>query len=128
MNIATASEKTGQLSQLKQLQQQFSDSLVVLAFPSNSFGNEPLGNEEILAYCTQQYAINFPLAAKGNVTGPDKTTLFAWLADITMNGTMNAPVRGDFCKFLIDKDGTLIGCFSPSVEPMDQKIISAITQ
>ncbi len=128
VNIATGSEKAGQLTALKQLQQQFADSLVVIAFPSNSFGNEPGSNEEILQVCNQQYGINFLLGAKGNVTGQDKMTIFSWLADKTMNGVMNAPAVGDFQKFLIDKTGSVIGTFSPSTSPLDPKIITAITE
>jgi glutathione peroxidase len=128
VNIATGSPRVDQLAGLKQLQQQFADSLVVIAFPSNSFDNEPRTTEEIVLFCNQQYGINFLLGAKGNVTGPDKTTIFSWLADKTMNGVMNAPAIGDFQKFLIDKDGSIIGTFAPSVSPMDPKIISAITE
>jgi glutathione peroxidase len=128
VNIATGSDKVGQLAELKQLQQQFADSLTVIAFPSNSFGNEARTNDEILEFCNQQYEINFLLCAKGNVTGAEKESIFLWLADVTMNGSMNAPVRSDFQKFLIDKDGTLIGSFSSLISPLDNKIISAITQ
>lgn len=128
VNIATGSPRVGQLAELKQLQQQFADSLVVIAFPSNSFENEPRTTEEITQFCNQQYSINFLLGAKGNVTGPDKTTIFSWLADRTMNGVMNAPAIGDFQKFLIDRDGSIIGTFAPSVSPLDPKIVNAITE
>lgn len=128
VNIATGSPRVDQLEGLKQLQEQFADSLVVIAFPSNSFDNEPRTTEEIVQFCNQQYGINFLLGAKGNVTGPDKSTIFAWLADRTMNGVMNAPVIGDFQKFLIDKDGSIIGTFAPSISPLDPKIVNAIIE
>ena len=40
---------------------------------------------------------------------------------------MNAPAGGDFQKFLVDKDGMLIGVFSPKVRPTDSEITEAIT-
>lgn len=128
VNIATNSNRVRQLSELKQLQDQYRDSLVVLGFPSNSFGNEPRSNEEILHFCISEYQINFPLASKVDVCGYDKATVFTWLSDVTMNGSMNAPAKSDFQKYLLDKNGNLIAVFSGSVSPLDSTVISAINE
>ena len=44
VNIATGSDRVTQLGQLQQLQEQYADSLVIIGFPSNSFGNESRNN------------------------------------------------------------------------------------
>ncbi len=46
VNIATGSEYANQLQSLEQLYQTYKDSLVVIAFPSNSFGNENHSDSE----------------------------------------------------------------------------------
>jgi glutathione peroxidase len=126
-NIATASPKAIQLAGLQQLQQQYGDSLVVILFPSNSFGNENMGNSEIKNYCDTAYHSTFILAAKSNVAGSNTNPIFAWLSNRTQNGQMDAVAGTDFLKFLIDKDGALIGMFSSKISPTDPDIIRAIT-
>jgi glutathione peroxidase len=127
-NIATNSDKVNQLAGLQQLQQQYGDSLVVIVFPSNSFGHESRSNTEIKQYCQSNYNSTFIIAAKSSVTGTDINTVFDWLANKTLNGEMDAVTGGDFQKFLVDKDGMLIGVFSPKVSPTDSEIIEAITK
>ncbi|MBB1283389.1 glutathione peroxidase [Flavisolibacter sp. BT320] len=126
VNIATGSDKVTQLIGLSQLQDQFKDSLVVIAFPSNSFGNEPRTNTQIKQFCETVYPVNFLLAEKGAVLGSDTQPVFNWLSKKSENSIGSAQIREDFQKFLIDGEGNLIGVFAGSVAPMDQKIISAI--
>lgn len=126
-NVATNSDRITQLANLQQLQQQFSDSLVVIVFPSNSFGNETRNNAQIKQYCDTSFHNTFMIASKSNVSGPNVNPVFRWLADKTQNGQMDAVIGGDFLKFLIDKDGTLIGIFSSKVRPTDPDIIEGIT-
>jgi glutathione peroxidase len=126
-NIATGSNKAIQLAGLQQLQQQFGDSLAVIVFPSNSFGTESRTNAEIKQYCNTNYNSTFIIASKTNVTGSGTNSIFTWLAHKMQNGQMNAVTGADFLKFLIDKDGTLIGMFSSKVSPTDPEIIEGIT-
>lgn len=127
VNIATAGPRTQQLAGLQQLQQLYGDSLIIIAFPSNSFGHEPKSNSEIKQFCQNNYAATFRIAQKKPVTGNNAQPIYKWLADKNENNAMNGAVNGDFVKFLIDKDGSLIGVFSPAVEPMDMLIQNAIT-
>jgi glutathione peroxidase len=69
VNIATNSPRISQLAGLQQLRQQYGDSLVIIGFPSNSFGNEPKSNSEIKQFCESQYGVSFQLAAKSSVRG-----------------------------------------------------------
>lgn len=127
VNIATGSEKVSQLIALQQLQQQYNDSLVVIVFPSNSFGYESRNDSEIKQFCLSGYNSTFIIAAKSPVAGTNINPVFSWLASKTKNGEMDAPAGGDFQKFLVDKDGMLIGVFSPKVSPVDSEIIESIT-
>lgn len=128
VNIATGSNKINQLTELKQLQTQFKDSLAIIAFPSNSFGNEARTNSEIKRFCDSLYQPNFMIAEKGSVKGNDAQPIFHWLADKSENGEGNIPVIGDFQKFLFDENGQLTGVFTGTVLPTHSKIISAIQQ
>lgn len=129
VNIATGNgQRIGQLAGLQQLQQQYGDSLVVIVFPSNSFGNESRTNSQIKQFCQENYGATFRIAEKTNVTGNDVHPVFNWLSAVSENGVMNVTVAKDFQKFLIGKDGSLAGIFSPSVDPMSQEVISAITE
>ena len=64
VNIATGSDKVAQLGGLQQLKQQYGDSLVIIGFPSNSFGHESRNNAEIKQFCESNYGVSFLLAAK----------------------------------------------------------------
>jgi glutathione peroxidase len=109
VNIATESPKASQLAGLQQLHQQYGDSLVIIAFPSNSFGNEEKTNSEIKLFCQSNYGVTFKIAAKNSVSGSGIQSIYTWLGDINLNGSMNGTVGGDFQKFLVNKEGVLIG-------------------
>lgn len=128
VNIATGnSARVSQLAGLQQLQQQFADSLVVIGFPSNSFGNESRSNAEIQQFCQTNYNTSFLLAAKGSVDSTGIQPIYNWLTKKNENGMLDSRVRGDFQKYLIDQDGNLVAVFSGSVLPTDNQITSAIT-
>lgn len=128
VNIATGSDKIGQLAELQQLQELYPDSLVVIGVPSNSFANEPRNNNEIKQFCQANYGVTFRLAAKGNVKNNNVLPLYQWLSHSTENGVMNSTVTGDFQKYLIDKTGQLIGVYRPEVSPLDTTITDAIAE
>ncbi|RYE20160.1 MAG: glutathione peroxidase [Sphingobacteriales bacterium] len=126
VNIASGSNRINQLSGLQQLQEQYADSLVVIAFPSNSFGHEARNNTEILQLC-QSYGVTFPVAQVNPVAGAGIQPIYQWLSDSTQNGEMNGVISGDFHKILINSQGEIIAVFAPALEPMDMLIRNAIT-
>jgi glutathione peroxidase len=128
VNIASGSNRASQLAGLQQLQQQYADSVVVIGFPSNSFGNEQRSNSQIKQFCHDTYGVTFLLAAKNDVTGESMQTLYNWLTKESENGVANQLVRGDFQKYLINSNGQLIGLFSSSVEPLSPEIVNAINE
>ena len=115
VNIATGSPLVSQLGELQQLSQQYGDSVVIIAFPSNNFGHETRSNSEIKQFCQSQYGTTFRLAAKGAVRGSDIQPLYNWLARQSENGILSNDVVEDFQKFLVDRNGLLIGIFSSTV-------------
>ncbi len=126
VNIATGSSFVSQLSAMQELQQQYHDSLVVLAFPSNSFGHEPREDSAIAAFCTATYHTTFSIAHKGVVAGTGVQPVYNWLGKKTENGVVDDGVEGDFQKYLISSSGEVIGVYSSTVNPMDSVIIKAV--
>jgi glutathione peroxidase len=127
VNIATGSTRVNQIGELQQLQNLYPDSLVVIGFPSNSFGHEPLADSAIQQFCQTNYNATFRLASKQSVRGADIQTVYHWLTTIADNGVMDSPVQSDFQKFLISETGEIIGVFSPIISPLSNDIKNAIS-
>lgn len=126
VNIATGSQYAGQLAELELLYQHYKDSLAVIAFPSNDFGNEASDDSTIQVTVTSQYGIHYILAAKTSVTGEGQNPVFKWLTTKSLNGVFENPVQGDFYKILVDNTGQVRGVFNEAVHGNDEKIQSAI--
>lgn len=127
VNIASGSKLVSQLNGLEALHQLHKDSLTIIAVPSNSFGKEPLTDAEISTLLKTTYDVHFLIAAKANVTGSTKIPLYGWLGEYVQNGVTDNPAIGDFQKYLVGKDGSLIGFFAGSVDPSDELFLQAIT-
>ena len=131
VNMASESEYAAtQIPQLEQLYQQYKDSLIVIGFFSNDFNHEPREDNVLKVLVSDVYHITFPVSIRINVKDSSGSThsLYTWLQNESENGMMNVKVKNDFQKYLIEKDGTLIGVFAGKVPPIDSKIINAITQ
>jgi glutathione peroxidase len=129
VNIASESpEAAVQIPQLEQLYQQYKDSLVVIGFPSNDFGNEPRTNEELKMLMQLTYHAAFPMAARMGVKDSTGNThpLYSWLQHKSANGVMDVHISKDFQKILIDNNGSVIGFFGSRVLPMSNTIQNAI--
>ena len=123
VNTASQCGYTPQYEGLEALQRKYRDrGFVVLGFPSNDFGGqEPGSNQEIAAFCVNQYAIDFPMFAKSSVRGADANPLFADLA----KATGSAP-RWNFHKYLVARDGREALAFATKVDPQDPALVAAI--
>ncbi len=98
--------------------------LTVIGAPCNDFGNqEPATDADIKAFCTTNYGVSFPMAAKLHVRGPQAHPLFAWLAE--QGGVLSRP-RWNFYKYLIGRDGSLQTWFSSLTKPMSGRLRTAI--
>jgi glutathione peroxidase len=127
VNIATSSSRVNQLAGLKQLQQQYADSLQIIVFPSNSFGKETRTDVQIKQFVQPLAGNNIIIAAKSDVINSNANAVFKWLASKNKNGDMDAVAGGDYEKFIVGKDGTIYGVFSSKVSPTDPSIIATIT-
>jgi len=129
VNTATGSPAASQqIAELQQLYQQYQDSLVIIAFPSNSFGNEPGTNQEIKAIMQGTYGVTFSVAVKSSVKGDSANVIHSWLSDKLQNEMMNSRTIRDFQKYLIDGTGRLVGKFDSSTNPLNASLLNAINQ
>jgi len=128
VNTASKCGHTRQYADLEQLYQKYGpDKFVIIGFPANNFlGQEPGTNEEILNFCSTKYNVTFPMMAKISVKGKDIHPLYQWLTIKDENGVMDAPVKWNFQKFLIDENGNLSGMAAPGDSPMSDRIINWI--
>jgi len=115
-----------EMQQLQVLARLYKDSgLVVMIFPSNSFGNEPKSNSELQsAYGQDLLKIT---GQKSIVTGAGMSLLYEWLTQQAKNGVVSVPVKGDFQKYLIGRKGVLVGYFSGRLFPTDITVLKAIS-
>jgi len=119
VNTASDCGYTGQYESLEALYRQKNDSLVIIGFPANDFGNQEKGdNATIAAFCKKNYGVSFPLAEKSIVVKKDgQHPLFMWLSDPAKNGWNKQAPTWNFCKYLIDENGNLLRFSDSNVEP-----------
>lgn len=125
VNIGSASQHVDQISALQQLYQTHSDSLVILAVPTNDFGNEPIADSLLSAHYYQHYGVTFVISQRMSVTGENQHPLYVWLTRLEKNGAASSLVQSGFQKYLVGKNGELIGMFGASVSPNSQEFMNA---
>src|SRR4051812_30842232 len=147
VNVASKCGLTPQYEGLEALYKKYqAQGLFVLGFPANDFGaQEPGSNQEIAEFCQTRFAVDFPMFEKIAVKGPAQHALYKELiaqqprAESKADGTLGkklaehgltpeAPsdVLWNFEKFLIDRQGKVVGRFAPDVTPDDPALVSAI--
>ena len=127
VNTASECGYTPQYKELEELYGKYKQQLVIVGFPANNFGGqEPGSNEEIKNFCQKNYGVSFPMAAKVSVKGEDADPLFQWLTQKNLNGVMDAEIKWNFNKFLLDENGHLITKFESKVSPMSSEITSKL--
>ncbi len=126
VNTATQCGFTPQFSEMEKLYENYKDkNFVVVAIPSNDFGNkEPGSNEEIKNYVEKHYDVSFPVMAKTSVTGNDENPLYKWLTSKDLNGEMDTKVAWNYQKYMIDEDGKIVGIVEPKESPSSEKVIN----
>lgn len=123
VNTASECGYTPQYKDLEKLYETYKDKLVVIGFPANNFGGqEPGSNSEIKTFCTKNYGVSFPMAAKISVKGDDMAPIYQWLTQKEKNGVLNAEIKWNFNKFLLDENGRMMNKFESSVTPMSEEI------
>jgi len=128
VNVASRSIFTPQYEGLEALYQKYKDQgLVILAFPSNDFGQEePDGNDAIKQLAEGKYKATFPIFAKLSLAGEHMAPLYQFLTDKQANPTTGGPIRWNFTKFLVDRDGKVVERFEPDVTPDAPELAAAL--
>ncbi len=128
VNVASKCGFTPQYKELEALYEKYKDQgLVVVGFPANNFmAQEPGTNEEIKTFCTRTYNVTFPMYSKISVKGDDKAPLYQFLTDKSANPSTGGEIKWNFTKFLVGKDGKVIGRFEPAVKPDAPQVVAAI--
>ena len=123
VNTASKCGFTPQYEALEALQQQYGPKgFAVLGFPSNDFkGQEPGSEEQIQEFCTLTYGVKFPMYEKVHVTGPETTALYQRLHDAT-----GVSPGWNFHKYLVSRDGRVVGNWPSKVKPDDPDLVAAI--
>lgn len=125
VNTASFCGFTPQYEALEKAQKAYSSKgFTVIDVPSGDFmGQEYKTNAEIKTFCESKFGINFPLSEKSVVTGSKATPFFAWAA--AKLGSDEAP-KWNFHKYLVGRDGQIVGSFGSKVTPDSPEITAAI--
>ena len=127
VNVASKCGYTPQYKGLQELYKTHKDKLHILAFPSNDFlGQEPGSNKEIKNFCEVNFGVQFDIFEKISVKGSKVHPIYGWLSSEELNGWNNQGPTWNFSKYLIDKEGKLVGFWGPSIEPQSKDIVNLI--
>lgn len=92
----------------------------VLGFPCNQFGaQEPGGEAEIGQFCQSNYGVSFPMFAKIDVNGEEAHPLFRFLKHEKPGVLGTERIKWNFTKFLVARDGKVVGRYAPLTKPDD---------
>ena len=145
VNVASKCGLTPQYAGLENLyQSKRAQGLEVLGFPANDFkGQEPGSESEIASFCATEYDVHFPMFSKISVLGEARHPLYAALVAAQPAAVGDGPFRErlkgygvdpkdptdvlwNFEKFLIDRQGSVVGRFAPDVTADDPRLVAAI--
>jgi glutathione peroxidase len=128
VNTASQCGLTPQYEGLEKLHEDYAkDGLAVLGFPCNQFGKQEPGTaKEISTFCTDNYGVKFDMFAKVDVNGEDAAPLFKYLTSEKTNGKFAGPVKWNFNKFLINRQGQVVARFEPRTAPESEEVQKAI--
>jgi glutathione peroxidase len=128
VNIATSGPLVDQLTELESLYGSMSEEgLSILGFPSNDFvSGKPATQEEIVSVCFETYKLSFPIFKLTHLQGSFKDPVYQFLTSSRTNPIYGGDVSWNFVKFLLDREGKIIGRFASNVAPKDPKIKEAI--
>lgn len=130
VNTASKCGYTPQYASLEGVYQKYkAKGLRILAFPSNDFGGQEPGTEkEIHEFCTTRYKTTFDLFSKVKTQGEGQAPLYAYLTDKTTDPKYGGPIEWNFTKFLVGRDGQLIGRFKSAVDPLSPEFTAAVEE
>jgi glutathione peroxidase len=126
VNVASHCGYTPQYAGLERLHGELAElGFAVVGFPCNQFGaQEPGTDTEIREFCSTRYDVTFPLAAKVEVNGPGRHPVYQWLTDPAHG--FAGDIGWNFEKFLIGRDGRVLGRYPSGTRPEDKGLMGDI--
>ena len=144
VNTATGCGFTPQYEGLEKLYKKYHEKgLEILDFPCNQFGNQAPGtDEEIHEFCALKYNTSFDQFTKVDVNGENELPLYTYLKSqikddvivglknkmtmkaiekISKTSKEDKDIKWNFTKFLVDKEGNVVGRYSPTFIPEDME-------
>lgn len=128
VNVASKCGYTPQYKGLEALHEKYAkEGLVVLGVPANEFGKqEPGTNEEIASFCKANYGVKFDMLGKVVVKGEGQVPLYKYLTSKETDPKFAGDIKWNFTKFLIGRNGEIVGRFEPKVTPESPEMTQAI--
>lgn len=121
VNTASFCGFAPQFKGLEALNQRYKDQgLQVLGVPSNDFKQESKDGAETAKVCYVNYGVTFTMTEPQPVRGADAIPLFKHLAEQS-----GAP-KWNFYKYVVDRQGKVVGSFSSRIKPDDPDFIKAV--
>jgi glutathione peroxidase len=123
VNVASQCGFTSQYGGLQKLYESRKEQgLMVLGFPSNDFGGQEPGSDgEIQTFCKANYGVTFPVFAKVGVrSGDQQSPVYQFLTASGKKPSWN------FGKYLVGRDGRVIGFFGSTVAPDSKELLQAV--
>jgi glutathione peroxidase len=125
VNVASKCGFTPQYEGLEALQKEMKGKpFNVLGFPSNDFGGQEPGTAaEIQEFCRLTYGVTFPMFEKVvTKAGAGQSPIYSFLG---RSGKLPA---WNFAKYVVDKQGHVVGFFPSNVEPDAPELRNAINK
>lgn len=128
VNVASRCGYTPQYKDLETLYRTYRErGLVILGFPANNFGaQEPGTDEEIREFCTTTYGVSFDMFSKISVKGDDQHTLYRFITSEKTNPGFGGEIAWNFQKYLVGRDGKIVGKYASKVGPMSKELTAAV--
>lgn len=122
VNTASKCGFTPQFEQLQNLYNRFGEQgFTIVGFPSNDFRQELKDEGKIADICYQNYGVSFTMTQPVHVRGGNAIDIFENLAE-----QADEYPRWNFHKYLVDKNGTLLGSFDTQMSPEADEIVQLI--
>ncbi len=130
VNVASKCGYTKQYKGLEALHEKYGEKgLAILGFPCNQFGGQEPGTEEqIKEFCESTFKVKFDMFSKIEVNGANNAPLYKYLTGKDAPVADKGPVKWNFEKFIIGRDGKLIARFRSAVAPDSKEFIKEIEQ
>jgi glutathione peroxidase len=128
VNVASRCGYTPQYTGLQKLYETHGkDGLVIIGVPANEFGKqEPGTDKDIAEFCSSKYNVTFPMMSKVVVKGEGIAPLYDFLTSKETNAKFAGPISWNFEKFLVSREGKVVGRYKSKVAPDAKELTDAI--